>query len=194
MLRLVVSIALATVVGVPVIPDVTTTFSCASDLGVGIKSRRKFCDIVTSDQVRDGVSMTIPAHTGSSTLRFDLHNRYTVPPPGAAAEEMFARHTAVVAVLDQAGRVVGRAAVSREIRTEVDIFDRISGGVGPGGAIMIAPGRAEPVTVELPEAVTAVAVIGVSLEATSLTESRTYTTPGRPVAVGSNFRIEYTRK
>jgi len=34
----------------------------------------------------------------------------------------------------------------------------------------------------------------VSIEATSLTEQGTFTTPGRPVAVGSNFRIEYTRK
>jgi hypothetical protein len=192
MLRLVVSIALALAVSAPSAPDVTTAFACAADLGMGLKSKRKFCDVILSDQVKDGVAMAIPAHRGSTTLRFDLHNRYTIPREGAPPESLFARHTAVVAILDQTGKVLDRAAVSREVRTGVDIFDRIGGGVGPDGAIMIAPGRPEPVVLELPESVSAIAVVGVSLEAMSLSEQRTYTTPGRPVAIGSNFRIEYT--
>ncbi len=174
--------------------DVTTAFTCAADLGIGLKSKRKFCDIVIGSAVTDGVRMTIPPHTGPTTLRFDLHNRYTLPRPGASPAEMFARHTAIVSVLDQAGRPIGRAAVARELRTEVDIFDRVSGGIGPEGAILTVPGRPEPVVLELPEAVTAIAVVGLSLEAATISEQRTFTTPGRPVAVGSNFRIEYTRK
>lgn len=175
-------------------PEVTTAFSCAADLGVGLKSKRKFCDIVISTAVKDGVAMTIPPHTGSTTLRFDLHTRYTLPGPGASPAQMYARHTAIVAVLDQAGAQIGRAAVSRELRTEVDIFDRVAGGMGPGGAIAVAPGRPEAVVLELPAAVTGIAVVGVSLEASSLAEQGTFVTPGRPVAVGSNFRIEYTRR
>jgi hypothetical protein len=174
--------------------DVTTAFSCATDLGVGLKSRRKFCDIVISTTPKDGVMLTIPAHAGPSTLMFDLHNRYTPAAPGAPPEQMYAKQTAVVSVLDQNGAVVGRAAVSRELRTDVDLFDRIAGGIGPGGAIAVAPGRAESITLQLPEPVTAVAVVGVSLEALSVTGQGMYTTPGRPVAIGSNFRIEYTRR
>jgi hypothetical protein len=58
----------------------------------------------------------------------------------------------------------------------------------------VAPGRPEPVVIELSESVTLISVVGVSIEATSVTEQGTFTTPGRPVAVGSNFRIEYTKK
>jgi len=175
-------------------PDVTATFSCAADLGVGLKSRRKFCDIVISSTPKAGVMMTIPAHKGTSTLMFDLHNRYAPPGAGATAEQMYAKHTAVVAVLDQNGTVVGRAAVSRELRSEVDVFDRIAGGAGPGGAIFVVPGRAEAIALQLAEAVTAISVVGVSLEALSVTGQGLYNAPGRPVAIGSNFRIEYTRR
>jgi hypothetical protein len=193
MLKSVVSVLAALLFAAPV-PDVTTAFSCASDLGVGIRSKRKFCDITISTAPKDGVTMTIPPHTGPTTLRFDLHNRYTLGAADATPAQMYAKHTAAVAVLDQTGAVVGRAAVSRELRTEVDLFDRIAGGAGPGGAIAVAPGRPEPVVLELPEAVTVIAVVGLSLDATSLAEQGTFTTPGRPVAAGSNFRIEYTKK
>lgn len=189
------AIAVAAPVAVPTEQvEVTTAFTCASDLGVGLKSRRKFCDIVVSTAQADGVTMKIPAHRGPTTLRFDLHNRYTVAPPGSTPAQMYAKHTAVVAILDQAGNVLGRAAVSRELRTDVDIFDRVTGGAGPDGAIMVAPGRPELVMLELPESVSSIAVVGISLEATSLAEQGSFTTVGRPVAVGSNFRIEYTAK
>jgi hypothetical protein len=174
--------------------DVTSAFSCAADLGVGLKSRRKFCDLIISSATKDGVMMTIPAHAGPTTLMFDLHNRDTPPAPGAAPAQVYAKHTAIVAVLDQSGKEVAKAAVSRELRTDVDIFDRVAGGVGPGGAIAVAPGRPEAIVLRLPELVTAIAVVGVSLEIMSVSEQGTFTTAGRPVAIGSNFRIEYTRR
>lgn len=174
--------------------QVTSEFTCAAQLGTGLKSKRTFCDIIIGTTIVDGVRMTIPAHTGSTTLRFDLHNRYSMAPVGATPAQMYAKHTAVVAVLDQAGQTVGRAAVSRELRTDVDIFDRVEGGLGPGGSIMVAPGRPEAVVLELPASTTAISIVGISLEATSLSVQGTFVTPGRPVAVGSNFRIEYTRR
>jgi hypothetical protein len=174
-------------------PDVTTAFSCGADLGEGIKSRRKFCDVIIGSLPKDGVTMMVPPHRGETTLMFDLHNRYT-PPPGASSAQMYAKHTAIVAVLDQSGAEIGKAAVSRELRAEVDIFDRVAGGAGPGGAIAVVPGRAEAITIRLPEAVTSIVVVGVSVEVTSLAEQGAFTTPGRPVAIGSNFRIEYTRR
>lgn len=187
------ALSLASIGAAPV-PDVTTAFSCAVDLGVGIKSNRKFCDIIISTAPKEGVTMSIPPHTGPTTLRFDLHNRYTLGAATATPAQMYAKHTAAVAVLDQSGAIIGRAAVSRELRTDVDLFDRIAGGIGPAGAIAVAPGRPEPVVLELPESVTLVAVVGLSLDATSVAEQGLFTTPGRPVAAGSNFRIEYTRK
>ena len=183
----------AAVVSVPA-PDITSAFSCAADLGVGLKSRRKFCDLIISTSTKDGVMMTIPPHTGPTMLMFDLHNRYTPPLAGASPAQVYAKHTAIVAVLDQAGTEVAKAAVSRELRTDVDIFDRVGGGVGPGGAIAVAPGRPEAIVMKLPAAVTAISVVGVSLEIMSLAEQGTFTTAGRPVAIGSNFRIEYTRR
>ena len=188
-----VGIALAIVASMPAL-DVTSAFSCASDLGVGLKSKRKFCDVIISSTAKDGVMMTVPAHTGATTLMFDLHNRYTPPAAGTAPAQIYAKHTAIVAVLDQSGAEVSKAAVSRELRTELDIFDRVAGGVGPGGAIAVAPGRPEAIVLRLPESVTAIAVVGVSLEVMSLGEQGTFTTAGRPVAIGSNFRIEYTRR
>jgi hypothetical protein len=163
-------------------------------LGVGLKSRRKFCDLHISSSAKDGVLMTIPAHTGPTTLMFDLHNRYTPPAPGASPAQVYAKHTAIVSILDQSGAEVSKAAVSRELRTEVDIFDRVAGGAGPGGAIAVAPGRPEAIVLRLPESVTSIAVVGVSLEITSLAEQGAFATAGRPVAIGSNFRIEYTRR
>jgi hypothetical protein len=175
-------------------PDVTTAFSCAADLGVGLKSRRKFCDLIISTSAKDGATMSIPPHTGETTLMFDLHNRYSPPAAGAAPAQVYAKHTAIVAILDQSGAELSKAAVSRELRTDVDIFDRISGGVGPGGAIAVAPGRAEAIVLKLPESVSAIAVVGLSLEIMSLAEQGKFTTAGRPVAIGSNFRIEYVRR
>jgi hypothetical protein len=196
MIKTIVCMLAAGAVAAPVatVADVTTAFSCATDLGVGLKSKRKFCDIVVSTLPKEGVTMVIPPHTGTSTLRFDLHNRYTLGGPGATAAQMYAKQTAIVAILDQEAATVGKAAVARELRTAVDVFDRIGGGAGPGGAIMVAPGRPEAVVLELPEAVTAISVVGISLEAVSLSEQGTFVNPGRPVAVGSNFRIEYTRQ
>jgi hypothetical protein len=185
-----VAMLMAAVVWVPA-PEITSAFSCAADLGVGLKSRRKFCDLIISTSTKDGVMMTIPPHTGPTILMFDLHNRYTPPLAGASAAQVYAKHTAIVAVLDQAGTEVAKAAVSRELRTDVDIFDRVAGGVGP---IAVAPGRPEAIVLKLPAAVTAISVVGVSLEIMSLSEQGTFTTAGRPVAIGSNFRIEYTRR
>lgn len=187
------AVLMAAVAWVPP-PDVTSAFSCAADLGVGVKSRRKFCDLIISTNAKDGAMMTIPPHTGQTTLMFDLHNRYTPPAVGASPAHVYAKHTAIVAVLDQSGAELSKAAVARELRGDLDIFDRVAGGVGPGGAIAVAPGRAESIVLKLPESVSAIAVVGVSLEITSLGEQGKFTTSGRPVAIGSNFRIEYTRR
>jgi len=165
-----------------------TDAQCPSDLGRGVKSKRAFCDIAASTDPAKGASMRIPPHTGPSTLRFDLHNRFAV----AGKALPFARASALVAVLNaNSGAVIDRAAVLSELREELDLFDRIVG-TGPGGTKTVAPGRPQPATITIPANVSAVSIVGIRVELTTKAGSETFSSPGRPVAIISNLRLEYT--
>jgi hypothetical protein len=48
---------------------------CPSVLGNGIRTQRLFCDILTGTEPQEGLRVSIPAHEGSATLIFTLHNR-----------------------------------------------------------------------------------------------------------------------
>lgn len=161
--------------------------TCPADLGKGVKTKRPFCDIAIGTDPAAGIVMRVPPHVGPSILRFDLHNRFAV----AGSTLPFARASALVAVLNgNSGALIGRAGVLGELRTELDLFDRIVG-TGPGGRKTVAPGRAQPVTVTLPASVTSISIVGVRVELTNKDGRTEFTTPGRPVAIASNFRIEY---
>jgi hypothetical protein len=165
-----------------------TESQCPSDLGKGVKSKRTFCDITASTDPAKGLSLRIPPHTGASTLRFDLHNRFAV----AGKTLPFARASALVAVLNaNGGAVIDRAAVVSELREELDLFDRIVG-TGPGGTKTVAPGRPQPATISIPATVSAISIVGVRVELTTKAGSETFSSPGRPVAIVSNLRLEYT--
>jgi len=164
---------------------------CAASLGVGVRSTRVFCDVVITDKAADGISMTIPRHRGPSTLHFDLHNRFTVTPDSVQPAQAFARNTAVVAVIGPKGDVLGRGATVSEFRSAADLFDRIGGGAGPGGVKAVAPGPPTPIDITLPAAVASIAIVGVRLEVTNRLGTQAYDTPGRPVAIASNLRIDY---
>jgi hypothetical protein len=172
--------------------SVATAAACAADLGMGAKSRRRFCDVVIATRPAESVSMAIPARTGAATLRFDLHNRFVVTDENRPPAEAFERDAALVAVVSSRGEAIIRAAVTREFRTIEDLFDRISGGGRDGGFKAVAPGTAESVVAIIPEAITAIGIVGVSLERQTAAGRDTYDAPGRPVAIASNFRIEYT--
>ena len=162
----------------------STLAKCAADLGNGAKTRRHFCDVVIAKTPGGSVSMTIPRHTGAATLRFDLHNRFS-PASGAAAGDLFAQHVAVVAVVRSTGAIVDRAAVTGEFRAPGDAFDQITGVKG------VAPGAGSSVVVTIPAGVTAIGIVGVRLESTTLSGRQVFDTPGRPVAMISNLRVEY---
>src|SRR6185436_3195619 len=53
--------------------------ACAAPLGAGVKTRRQFCDVLVGTRPSESVSLTIPSHSGTAMLQFDLHNRFTVP-------------------------------------------------------------------------------------------------------------------
>ena len=170
---------------------VSAAIECAASLGDGLKSRRAFCDVLIATTPAASVLMSIPPHTGETTLQFDLHNRFTLPAVSVAGPLTFARHEAVVAVIRPAGAPIRRAAVAREFRTVADLFDQIGGGSRPGGAKAIAPGPPESIVVQLPAAVSAVGIVGVSLKVRTWATEETFDTPGRPVAMVSNVRVQY---
>ena len=165
--------------------------ACASDLGTGVKTKRRFCDVVIASTARESVSIAIPAHAGAAALMFDLHNRFTVPAANADAVQSFTRHTAVVAVVRPTGEVIERAAVSREYRSVADLFDRI-GGTGRGSPPkVVAPGQAQAVRIEIPAGVTAVGIVGTRLEEWRVTGRGAFDNPNKPIAMVSNLRLEY---
>ena len=171
---------------------VATEARCTADLGMGAKSGRRFCDVLVARTPVESIAMTVPARTGPATLRFDLHNRFVVAGAGRTPAEAFERHAALVAVVTGTGEQIVRAAVTREYRTVADLFDRITGGGRDGGFKAAAPGGPEAVVAIIPEAVTAIGIVGISVERVAVAGRETFDSPGRPVAIASNFRLEYT--
>jgi hypothetical protein len=166
---------------------------CAAPVGVGLESKRTFCDVLIGRGGADSVAVAIPPHTGTATLSFDLHNRFSIPGPSSPAVLAFARHEAIVAVTTPAGDVIGRAAVVREFRTADDLFDRVGGGGRPDGVRAVAPGPTEPVRFTIPAGVDEVGIVGSRLTVVNASGRQTFDTPGRPVAMVSNVRVQYRR-
>ena len=172
----------------------STAFTCAADLGTGVASRRRFCDVIVASVAADSVSVTIPPHTGTATLMFDLHNRFTVPAGPVDPAQAFTRHTAVVAVIRQTGDVIGRAAVARDYRTPNDLFDRIAGAARGSAPKGIAPGAPMPSQITIPAGVGVVGIVGSRLEEWRPAGRGAFDQPGRPIAIVSNVRVDYTAR
>jgi hypothetical protein len=168
----------------------TTAVKCASDLGQGAKSGRQFCDVLVTKPGAESVTMALPPHSGTATLKFDLHNRFTVPLGTPDPAVAFARNAAMVVVKRSTGEPIARAAVAGEFRTVEDLFDRISG-AGPGGVKAVAPGPAVPYEIAIPPTVTGISIAGLSVEVTTTSSRATRDSEGSPVAIVSNLRIEY---
>jgi len=174
----------------PAAQKVTTAATCAAELGNGVKTDRRFCDVLIASTGAESVAMTIPAHTGTATLQFDLHNRFVVPAASAAPALAYARHSATVAVIRSTGAVIGRGGVASEFRSVQQLFDRIAGPT-PGLPKTIAPGPAEGIRVTIPAGVNAIGIVGEAVTVLDHTGETRFPTPGRPVAIVSNLRIEY---
>jgi len=164
--------------------------TCAEQLGTGIKSRASFCFVLAGRDPAQGVLVAVPPHTGTATLTFHLHNRHTYSEEEMRAGRGYAQYTAVVGVLTMVGDLLGRGAVQSEFRGARDLYDRISGGAGPGGMKAVAPIGDELVTISIPDKVDQVSLLGEILDATTAAGRET-ATPGRPVALVSNVQIEY---
>lgn len=175
----------------PALKKEAPEMTCPTPLGVGVKSKLAFCDVMTGRDPAGGVIIELPAHRGTVTLTFDLHNRQTYSEEQVKARRAYARYTATVGVLALDNTLISRAVVQSEFRTAADLVDRISGGAGPGGVKAVGPTGTESISISVPEGEDAVSVLGEKLVVERLEGPGTYTQPGRPIAVISNVRIEY---
>ncbi len=173
---------------------VSTEAKCAADLGTGLKTKRHFCDVVITSAVDGSIWMPIPAHTGTATLLFDLHNRFLVPIVALDPSLAFTRHLAVVAVLRPTGEPIEQAAVMREFRSMEDLFDTIGGGGRPGGIKAVAPSDPEAVRITIPAGISSIGIVGVRLDVTTRAGKEPFDAPGRAIAIVSNPRVEYSAR
>jgi len=165
--------------------------TCPTPLGVGMKSRLAFCDVMSGRDPADGILITLPQHRGPVTLTFDLHNRHTYSEEQVRTNRAFSRYTATIGILTMDNTLISRAAVQNEFRKAADLVDRIGGGAGPGGVKAVAPTGTESVTITIPEEEQQVSVLGEKVTVERLDGTATYSSPGRPIAVISNVMIEY---
>ena len=163
---------------------------CPESLGTGVRTKASYCFVLAGRDPAEGVIVEIPPHTGPATLTFDLHNRHTYSEEEVKSGRGFAAYTAVIGVLTMKGDLLGRGAVRSEFRQASDLFERIGGGAGPGGAKAVAPIGEETVSIEIPAGITQVSLLGEVLDSLS-SIGRESASPGRPVAIVSNIRVEY---
>jgi hypothetical protein len=176
----------------PPLSRIQAEWRCGSELGVGVATGRRFCDVLTGNDPKEGVLITIPPHRGPVTLTFELHNRHTYSAELVKLKQAYRKYTATIGVLSMDNTLVDRAVVLSEFRTEKDLFDRISGGAGPGGVKAVAPSGNEMITMELPADIgEQISVLGEKLTVVRPDGVDNFTSPGRPIATISNVMLEF---
>ena len=168
------------------------TVECPQELGMGVGSKLRFCDVMTSLIPAEGIIIRLKPHKGPAQLSFDLHNRHTYSEQETKAGRAYAQYTATVGLLTMDGTLLARGVVQSEFRAARDLFDRISGGAGPRGVKAVAPTGMERIYVDIPEGVDEVSLLGEKLSVVSIGGTNLFTTAQRPIAVASNFSVEYT--
>ena len=165
--------------------------TCPAELGLGMTTERRFCDVLAGRDPAEGILIKLPPHRGDVTLHFDLHNRHTYSAELEQQGRAFASYTAFVGVLTMNNDLVGRAVAQHEFRTSRDLFDRIRGGAGPTGLKAVAPVGIEPITMTLPASADQVSLLGERLTVRRLDGEFTYASPGQAIALVSHIRVEY---
>ena len=164
---------------------------CPSELGIGVKTRRAFCDVLTGRDPKGGILVTIPPHRGPVRISFELHNRHTYSEELIKAKTAYRQYTATIGVLTLDNTLVDRAIIQSEFRTARDLFDRIEGGAGPGGVKAVAPTGTESIMVVIPAAEQSVSILGEKLTVIRVDGTDVFTVSGRPIAIVSNVTLEY---
>jgi hypothetical protein len=163
---------------------------CPESLGTGVRTGASYCFVLAGRDSAQAVIVTIPPHTGTATLTFHLHNRHTYSEEDIKAGRGYSKYTAIIGVLTMKNELLSRGAVQSEFRAAADLYERISGGAGPGGVKAVAPIGNEEVFVTIPAEIDQVSLLGEVLDATT-SAGRETATPGRPVAIVSNLKVEY---
>src|SRR5262249_47385413 len=165
--------------------------TCPTPLGVGVKTKVAFCEVMAGRDPAAGVLIQVPPHKGYATLTFNLHNLHTYSEEQIRAKRAFTRYTATIGVLTMDNTLISRAVVQSEFRAATDLVDRVGGGAGPGGVKAVAPTGTEPITISIPEGEPTVSLLGEKLAVERVDGAATYTQAGRPIAVVSNVMLEY---
>ena len=163
---------------------------CPSELGVGVETDRVYCDVLIGDEVADGILLLLPPHRGPATVTFSLHGRHTYSENEVARGRGYARYL-VRAAVATSEVVLSRPVALAEFHGQMDLFDRVDGGVGPGGLKAIAPVGNEEIRVTVPSNVTEISLVGLELEVQRVDGAQSYTVEGRPIALISNAQVEY---
>ena len=176
------------------LPKVTAPamFTCPMVLGDGVRTQRSFCDVPIGRDAASGVMIPLPPHRGPVTLTFDLHNRHTYSEEQVKANRAYSKYTATVGAMAADNTLLSRAVVQSEFRTSADLFDRVSGGSGPGGLKAVAPTGSETVILEIPEEEQSVSIVGEKLSVVRIDGTDTFIATGRPIAMISNVMLEYS--
>ena len=169
----------------------TPDMKCPSLIGMGVKSVRSFCDVPAGRDPAQGIVVTLPPHTGTATLSFDLHARHVYSEDEMKRGKVYARYRAGIGVLSMKGDLLSRGTIEAEFRSAADLFDRIGGGAGPGSLKAVAPAGREQVFITIPANVDQVSLLGEVLDAITPAGHETVVMPGRPVAIVSNMLFEY---
>jgi hypothetical protein len=175
----------------PPLTRVPATMVCPAELGIGVTTKRRYCDVLTGSDPTQGVIVTVPPHRGAATLSFELHNRHTYSAELVKTKRAYRHYTATIGVLTMDNTLIDRAIVDSEFRVERDLYDRIGGGAGPGGVKAVAPTGTEFVQFTLDEDVAEVSILGEKLAVVRPDGDDLFTSAGRPVATISNVMIEY---
>ena len=179
---------------VPVQPRIDpANVTCPESLGTGVRTGDQYCFVIAGRDPAQGVLIDIPPHTGDVTLRFDLHNRHTYSEEQMRAGRGYAKYTSVIGVLSMKGDLIDRAGVQTEFRSVKDIYERITGGAGPGGVKAVAPVGVEEIRITVPAEYNQVSLLGEVLDAYT-PAGRESASPGRPVAIVSKVTVEYRPK
>lgn len=174
----------------PAVKTEAAKVDCRESLGTGVRTKASYCFVLAGMDPAEGVVVNIPPHSGRATVTFDLHNRHTYSEQDVKSGRGYAQYTAIIGALTMKGELLGRGAVTSEFRSEKDLLERITGGAGPGGVKAVAPLGRETVSMTVPAGVTQISLLGEVLD--SLTAiGRETASPGRPVAIVSNVRVEY---
>ena len=106
----------------PQITRIQADLTCPSELGVGVKTRRRFCDVLTGRDPEGGILVSVPPHRGPVTLSFELHNRHTYSEELVKSKRAFRQYTATIGVLTMDNTLVDRAVIQSDFRSATDLY------------------------------------------------------------------------